>query len=214
MPFSSKEIVPNTIGGILKQARLSQGWELTEVAKKTGIEVKYLDFLEADDFYKLPGPTYTKGFLKRYAEFLNLSAEKIIEQWEKIFKKDKILIEKPNKPKKFRITELSFRTALILVFIVFVFLYLGLNIRRILSVPKIEIIFPAEDLVVKESSITIKGKTDKGTTEVFINGRPIEQNNNYFEQKIDLLPGINTIEISAKKKYSKSVVVQRKIVVE
>jgi len=81
--FLSKSIHQNTIGSILREARNSHKWTLKDAEKKTGIAKKYLEYLEADDFYKLPGSTYTKGFLERYAEFLKLNPSKIIEKVDK-----------------------------------------------------------------------------------------------------------------------------------
>jgi len=82
MGFTKKEIKLNTLGGLLRQARLSKNFELKEVNREINIEEKYLKALEEDDFYQLPGPTYTKGFLKRYAEFLELDPDEIINKWK------------------------------------------------------------------------------------------------------------------------------------
>ena len=73
---------------------------------------------------------------------------------------------------------------------------------------------PTIDIVIEKSYIIIKGKTDVSAS-VFINGSPIEYiQNGIFEQRVELLPGLNVIKISAKKRYSKEREVYRRIVVE
>ena len=216
MGFTKREIKIDTLGGLLKKARLSQELDLEEVAKEISIEVKYLESLEADDFYKLPSPTYARGFLKRYAEFLKLDFEKILAQWDE---KHNHREREPKKPKSkikkiFQLSQFKFKIILILVLFCLILFYLGFGIKNVLFTPEVEIFYPAEDMVTTNSSLTIKGKTDPRAT-IFINNQPVEQTEEgLFEQKIDLLIGLNQIEISAKKKYSKEKIIYRQIVLE
>lgn len=216
MSFTKREIKINTLGGLLKKARLSQGLDLREVAKEISIEVKYLESLEADDYYKLPSPTYARGFLKRYAEFLKLDFEKILAQWDEKHNHRERELKKPKSKTKemFQLSQFKFKIILILIVFCLILFYLGFGIKNILFSPEIEIFYPAEDLVTNDSSLTIKGKADPRAT-IFINNQPVEQTEKgFFEQKIDLLPGLNQIEISAKKKYSKEKIIYRQIVLE
>ena len=216
MSFTKREIKINTLGGLLKKARLSQGLDLREVAKEISIEVKYLESLEADDYYKLPSPTYARGFLKRYAEFLKLDFEKILAQWDEKHNHRERELKKPKSKTKemFQLSQFKFKIILILIVFCLILFYLGFGIKNILFSPEIEIFYPAEDLVTNDSSLTIKGKADPLAT-IFINNQPVEQTEKgFFEQKIDLLPGLNQIEISAKKKYSKEKIIYRQIVLE
>lgn len=214
MSFTKREIKLNTLGGLLKEARLSQELDLEEVAKEISIEFKYLEFLEADDFYKLPSPTYARGFLKRYAEFLKLDFEKILSQWDEKYNHQNRELKKPKSKirEMFQLSHFKFKIILILVLLSLILFYLGFGIKDVLFSPKIEIFYPVEDMVTTNSSLTIKGKVDPRAT-IFINNQPVEQTEEgLFEQKIDLLIGLNQIEISAKKKYSKEKVIYRQIV--
>jgi len=216
MSFTKREINLNTLGGLLKKARLSQGLDLEEVAKEISIESKYLESLEADDYYKLPSPTYARGFLKRYAEFLKLDFEKILAQWDEKYNHQNRELKKPkSKIKKiFQLSQFKFKIIVILVLFCLILFYLGFGIKNILFSPEIEIFYPTEDVVTTNSSLIIKGKADTRAT-IFINNQPVEQTDKgLFEQKIDLLIGLNQIEISAKKRYSKEKVIYRQIVLE
>ncbi len=216
MAFTTREIKVNTLGGLLKRARLDQNWDLKDIEKRIGIEIKYLESLEADDFYKLPSSTYARGFLKRYAEFLKLDSEKIVKQWEQRhnYKEQDSQRRKLKNKKIYQPSKLSFKIILISLVVLLILFYLGFGLKKVLFTPEIEILNPPEDLITKESSLVIKGRVESGT-DVFINNQPVEQiKDGLFEQKIELLPGLNMIKISAKRKYSRPYTVYRQVVVE
>lgn len=213
--FLSKSIPQNTIGSVLQEARQSHKWTLKDAEKKTGIDKRYLEYLEADDFYKLPGSTYVKGFLERYAEFLKLNPSKIIEKWRKEFSQSSNT-EIPNilRVKKRPQSIFDIKIYLIGLVILLIFLYIGFSIKKILFTSDLEILNPPQDLVTTESYIIIAGRVDLGA-DVFINDQPIEQiNDGKFEQEIKLSPGLNTIKISAKKKHSQEKIIFRQIILE
>lgn len=213
--FLSKTISQSTIGGILREARESHKWTIAEAEKKTGIAKKYLECLEADDFYKLPGTTYTKGFLERYSEFLKLDSSKIIEKWRKEFSQ-KVNTEIPNilgiknRPQSI----FDIKIYLLGFVILLIFLYIGFSIKRVLFVPNLEVLNPPRDLITTDPHLIIRGRVDLGA-DIFINDQPVEQvKEGNFEQEIQLSLGLNTIEISAKKKYSKEKRILRQIILK
>jgi transcriptional regulator with XRE-family HTH domain len=69
------------IGERLREARMRQGLDLTEVEVATKIRAKYLRALENDEFSMLPGSTYVKSFLRTYAEYLGLDAQLLVEEF-------------------------------------------------------------------------------------------------------------------------------------
>jgi len=66
-------------GRELKQVREKIGLELQTVSKETKISLKILEFLEEENFEKLPPLVYLKGFLKSYAQCLGLDTQKVVE---------------------------------------------------------------------------------------------------------------------------------------
>lgn len=60
------------LGQRLKQARESQGWELTGVAEQLKVRRVILEALEDCRFEALPEPALARGYLKRYAQLLGL----------------------------------------------------------------------------------------------------------------------------------------------
>lgn len=66
-----------TIGEILKRAREEKNLSVQDVNRATKISVNVIHSLEQDDLDSFASETYLKGFLKSYAAFLGLDAEKI-----------------------------------------------------------------------------------------------------------------------------------------
>src|SRR5437764_8687708 len=69
------------IGERLREARMRQGLDITEVEVATKIRAKYLRAMENDEFSMLPGSTYVKSFLRTYAEYLGLDAQLLVEEF-------------------------------------------------------------------------------------------------------------------------------------
>jgi cytoskeleton protein RodZ len=65
-------------GGLLRRERLAQGLKLEKVANQLHLSKQTLEQLEADDFEKLPGPVFIRGYLLNYARLLGLSDETVM----------------------------------------------------------------------------------------------------------------------------------------
>jgi cytoskeleton protein RodZ len=73
-----------SLGKLLKEARLKANVSLGQIAKETKIAKKYLEALENEEYSVFPGETYLKGFLKSYCEFLKLNSREMLGIYEKI----------------------------------------------------------------------------------------------------------------------------------
>ena len=71
-----------TIGEVLRLARLNQGLSLDELQKKTEIQLEMLEAMEADDFDQLPGPFYTRSFLRKYAWAVELDERIVLDAYD------------------------------------------------------------------------------------------------------------------------------------
>lgn len=70
-----------TIGQQFKAARENKGVSQAEAAKATKILTKIIEAMEADDFSEIAAPTYAKGFIRLYAEYLELDSEPLIKEY-------------------------------------------------------------------------------------------------------------------------------------
>jgi Helix-turn-helix domain/RodZ C-terminal domain len=73
------------IGSSLREARVRRGVELGQVEADTHIRTKYLGALENDRFELLPGEAYVRGFLRTYADYLELDADLFVDEYNAHF---------------------------------------------------------------------------------------------------------------------------------
>lgn len=66
-PGDTPNLFPVKVGEKLRDARLAQGLELSDVAARTRVPQRHLAAIEASDYSGLPSPTYAIGFVKAYA---------------------------------------------------------------------------------------------------------------------------------------------------
>jgi cytoskeleton protein RodZ len=69
------------IGPSLREARTRRGFSPGDVHKAVRIRERYLTALEEERWEMLPGDAYTKGFLRTYAEFLDLNGQLYIDEY-------------------------------------------------------------------------------------------------------------------------------------
>jgi cytoskeleton protein RodZ len=69
------------IGPALREARERRGLAFSQIEEATAIRTRYLRALEDERFGVLPGPTYAKGFLRAYAEYLGLDGQLFIDEF-------------------------------------------------------------------------------------------------------------------------------------
>jgi cytoskeleton protein RodZ len=70
------------IGATLREARMRQRIDISEIEAQTKIRAKYLRALENEEWDLLPGPTFVKSFLRTYAEALGLDARAMLEEYK------------------------------------------------------------------------------------------------------------------------------------
>src|SRR5512144_2824406 len=70
------------IGTTLREARMRQRIDISEVEAETKIRAKYLRALENEEWNLLPGPTYVKSFLRTYADALGLDGRLLVEEYK------------------------------------------------------------------------------------------------------------------------------------
>src|SRR5580692_8447420 len=69
------------IGATLREARMRERIDVSEIEAKTKIRAKYLRALENEEWDLLPGPTFVKSFLRTYAQALGLDDKALLEEY-------------------------------------------------------------------------------------------------------------------------------------
>lgn len=90
-----------SLGSFLEEARKAKGYSLEEAQNSTKIQLKYLRALEEENFKVLPEEAvFVKGFLRSYAQFLDIDANEAIEKYDLLVKpvKEEVLEQPQPKP--------------------------------------------------------------------------------------------------------------------
>jgi len=53
----------------------------SQAALKTRLKVQVIEQMERDDFSKMPAPTYARGFIRIYADFLGLDSAPLVQEY-------------------------------------------------------------------------------------------------------------------------------------
>ncbi len=69
------------LGSELKVVRERMRISLNDIADRTRISLRHLEFIEEDNFRSLPPETYIRSYLGQYARALGLDPEKVIQKF-------------------------------------------------------------------------------------------------------------------------------------
>lgn len=219
MKFIGRKIntVNETIGERLRASREKEGLSLENISASINVRKDYLKALEENNYQALPEGLYKENFLKKYSEFLGMDWKKIKKEFRQTTREKGVKLD--FSPKKIKKTELLifpkiFRNILAGLIITAFFIYIGFYIKTNISPPNIQIIEPVDDLITDNNSLTVIGRADT-KAQITINGISVLSNESgIFEQEISLKEGVNTITITARKKYGPKKTIQKQVLVE
>ncbi|MCX8023674.1 MAG: DUF4115 domain-containing protein [Thermanaerothrix sp.] len=72
----------DSVGSLLKKARIERNISLEQIAQATHIRLAYLEALENDRLDLLPSKVQARGFLRLYANYLKIPAQPLLDLWE------------------------------------------------------------------------------------------------------------------------------------
>lgn len=74
-----------SVGDSLRHARMVTGWTVSDVAKKLNLTPSAVEFIEANQFERLPGTTFARGYIRSYAKILGLDSNQLAQQFDQQF---------------------------------------------------------------------------------------------------------------------------------
>ena len=213
-----------TIGEILKEARQKKGLTLKQISEKTKIRAEYLDALEKGDYSVFASEVYLKGFLKNYAKFLKIDANRALALYrrENINKKQETInTPKLKSTEKINptITPEKLIISIVLILAVAVIYYLFTQISYVVKKPVLKITQPVTvesdkeaEYTTEDDKITIKGEISAGAS-LKLNGSDVVTNNlQQFEiNNISLNEGENEFLFTATSQFGKETTAKLKI---
>ena len=79
--FASADV--ESLGAWLARVRAGHNVEQREVARHLGLNPIIIRAIESDDFARLGPPVFVRGYLSRYARFLNLPEQAVLERYQR-----------------------------------------------------------------------------------------------------------------------------------
>ena len=198
-----------SIGQILQAGRLAKKIDISDVARITRIRSQFLQALEADDYSLLPSSTVARGFIKNYAQFLNISTEQILAIFRRYFGENpegKIVPRGLASP----IGEYSLWTpkttviAIVICLLTLFGTYLIYQFRTMISAPTLTILRPFDKYKTNQESIEIVGATDPEAVLSVNNQLVALDKGGTFRFRIPLALDTNTVTIIAASKFGKT----------
>jgi len=222
MPFNfkHKDITEDSLGEILQAKRKQRNISLEQAAVATKINLKHLLALENNDYKSLPEGIYGRNFLREYGRYLGLNCKELASLFEaecqliKAGSDEKIF--KQQRPKRHYFLSLPkvARNIILIAVLIVGFSFLGFKVRQIIAPPVLLVTHPAAYYITAEHKIILSGQTDP-EARLFVNGREIlTEDNGQFSAEINLQSGLNTINIKASRKYSRTAETRREVLVK
>ena len=197
------------LGEQLRAQRERKGITLEQAAGDTRIREKFLKALEDGDYQSLPGPVYTRGFLRNYAEYLDLKTDELVMLYHhesgRPAEPSQTRTFKPYRPIARR--SLVFRPVVLLPVIILAGVglfggYIYYQLTTFATLPRLEITDPASDGLAASAELAVRGITvpDGRITvnvfpgpDVFGDIRPASDGS--FSATVGLKPGSNHVVI-------------------
>ncbi len=205
-------------GEVLKQERERRGLTPEDIERATKIRVKLLLALEEGEYQKLPPPTFVRGFIKNYAEFLGLSKDGLLALYRREVDEKKTQNLIPRAVVSPIMSRLAVTPRLVLIlFVVFIlvgfFVYLSKEFTLLAGAPYLDLATTKDNIKITSSTIEVSGKTDP-EAKLTINGQEVRfEDGGKFTTQISLSPGQNVIEVAAESKRGKKSEVKRTVFV-
>ncbi len=204
-----------TIGEIIKEARVRRGISLREIEKSTKIKSSFIEAIEKEDWQSLPEFPTVLGFVK------SLSSELSVDE-----KLSVAVLKRDYPPKKFRVApkpdvsakfvwspKLTFIIGIVIV-LLGLFGYLGLQYIHFISPPRVRVESPQENQSVVGRSVNVFGTTDTDA-KITVNGQPVMvSDDGKFSVSLDVVPETHDVQIVASSRSGKVTTVSRKITVQ
>ncbi len=160
------------VGETIRKARETKGVTLEQAAQFTKIRLPYIVAIEQGNYLELPQPTFTRGLIRNYAQFLGLSEEVILAMYRRDHKEstDALAIAPKYQVRSFfNVTPVVIVRGTIISIIVGLLGYFTLQYRILAGPPPLSISSPKNESMVSGGSITVRGITAP-ESQVSVNG--------------------------------------------
>lgn len=209
--FTRKKVESLTLGEKLTKFRSEARLTIGDLAKATKIQGKYIEALERGQYEKLPADVYVRGYLRSYARALNMDESMLVRLYDQ--ERNITSNIRPEIPKKnifaspasrtYTLSPRSLVLGVIAIIVLSVATYLWFQFRQFTTDPLLSISEPNPNTVIEGSSVTLKGKTDRGTQITINNKASFVSPEGNFEEHLTLQNGTNQVTVRAVNRFDK-----------
>jgi len=203
---------------VFKQAREFHHISLKDASRATNISSYNLLKIEQGDWENLPADIYLRNFLIKYANFLKINKDLVIDLYENEVSQEKNKNQNEDirkVPKKFFVVTPKFISKIVFsVFILIVAFYFVSQLGYLLGDPKLVVTSPESDIITTQKEVVLSGSTQTDNKVMINENEAFVDSNGSFSETLPLQPGINTIEIKAINRLNKETKIIRRIILE
>jgi hypothetical protein len=192
----------------------ARGLTLKKLAEVSGIPLRHLEHLSEGYYEKLPGAPYLQGYLRALGRVLDFDAE----PWQMYFR-ELDLVKTSGASDRLPGNRFAFRGfpkySLFALIGVLILIYFGLRFSQIFGKPVLSVEFPPSDQTrVEQQVISVRGKVEN-TDQLSVNAEPVLFGaDGVWVKEISLQPGLNSIEVTARKFLGRETQVNREVIYE
>jgi transcriptional regulator with XRE-family HTH domain len=205
----------NTIGQIIKSARIKKNLSLKTLEKETKIRATFIESIEKEKWNLLPTFTTVLGFVKSLSAALGIDTNMTVAVLKRDYPPKNLNINPtPDVPSRFSWSpKLTFAIGIISV-VILVLGYVGFQYAKSVSPPSLVIDSPKENQIINGNYVMVFGKTDIDV-KISVNNQPVLTDvDGGFSVNIGVAPTTKEIIITATSRSGKINEVKRKIVVQ
>lgn len=192
------------LSSLLKTRREELNISLERVASDTKIRKDFLEKIEEGNFKTFSSLTHLKGFIKIYSKYMYLEEDFVMALFRRemnIKEEEKKVLNTQFKEPKVLLTQNRLITFIVLLVILGILMFLGLEFKKLSDAPTFNLVSPViassndKEVSIESGtdSINILGSTNKGTG-IYINGKKVNLNNlNQFKLDNFKLEGNETV---------------------
>jgi len=199
------------LGEKLAKKRISLGLDPKDIEKAIRIRASHIEAIENGRYSQLPPDVYVRGFVRNYANYLQLDAAKVMNLYER----ERGLLENVRKAKagapivrpiatpKIVITPKTLTISSIVAGALLILLYISWQVFILTAPPKLVVTSPKDNINIEGNSVNVEGSTDPGAT-LYINGVEVGIDQaGVFKESISLGSGVNIVTVRAENKMGK-----------
>lgn len=205
----------NTIGQILKNARVGKNYSLAHIEGMTKIKSSFIDAIEKEKWNILPAFPTVLGFVKSLSGALEVDPKMAVAVLKRDYPPKKLKINpKPDVSNKFTWSpKLTFILGISVVVIV-LFGYLGFQYLHFVSPPTLTVDSPKQGQTITGGSVVVFGTTDTDA-KIVVNDQPvIVSDDGKFSIDLNISGTTKEVDVVATSRSGKMSEVKRKVVVQ